>query len=103
MKHASVLVCDSVPGANEIVPVKLPLVTSIVALTRSGGTGTTGVTSTPFLRTGRTAVSPAASVTLAVSDGGDGVVVDPLHAAAAAAIDPTMIKNPHRRAISSAF
>src|SRR5262245_13593406 len=86
MKHASVLVWESVPGANEIVPVKFPLVTSIVAATRSGGTGTTGVSNTPFRVTGKMTVSPTASVTLAVSDGGDGNEGDDdlLHAATVA-------------------
>jgi len=51
-------------------------------------------------------VSPTASLTLALSDGGagsDGVVVDPLHAAAVTTIDPTMIASPFRVVISSAF
>src|SRR5262249_22509444 len=104
MKHANVLVWESVPGANEIVPVRFPLVTSIVAPTRSGGIGTTGGSSTPFRVTGKMTVSPTGSVTLPVRDGGDGNPGDDdlLHAATITSA-AMLTSQPRVIMISSAF
>jgi hypothetical protein len=69
MKQAYVSPAERVPGEKDTVAINLPLATSIVASTRSGGTGTTGVTSAPLRSTGSTSVSPATSVTRPANKG----------------------------------